>query len=219
MSILKEKDKEVVRTRLAELKGSVRIINFSQELNCDYCRDTRELLRDVSELSDKIKFESYNFVTDKDKVAEFNIDKVPAAVVMGERDHGIRFYGIPAGYEFATLLEVIEMVGRGEHGLSPSTLEKLNGITSPVRLQVFVTPTCPYCPAAVLTAHQLAMANPYITGEMVEATEFPELARRYNVRGVPRVVINEHSHFEGALPEEMYVDEVLKAVTVKEAVR
>ena len=62
-------------------------------------------------------------------------------------------------------------------------------------------------------AHRLALANPNITADMVEATEFPELANKYNVRGVPRVVINDESHFEGALPEEMYVDEILKAVT------
>jgi glutaredoxin-like protein len=213
MSMLKEQDKKAIRARLAQLKENVRIINFTQELECEFCKDTRELLKDVNELSNKISFESYDFVNDKEKVQEFNIDKIPATVVMGERDYGIRFYGIPAGYEFASLLEAIEMVGSGQPALSSHAVAKIRDINKPVRLQVFVTPTCPYCPAAVVTAHQLAMANPMITSDMVEATEFPHLSMKYNVRGVPRVVINEENQFEGALPEEAYVEKVLEAVS------
>ena len=213
MSMLKEQDKKAIRERLAQLKGNVRIINFTQELECEFCKDTRELLKDVSELSNKISFESYDFVNDKEKVQEFNIDKIPATIVMGEKDYGIRFYGIPAGYEFASLLEAIEMVGNGQSTLSPKSIAKIKDVKKPVRLQVFVTPTCPYCPAAVVTAHKLAMANPMITGDMVEATEFPHLSMKYNVRGVPRVVINEDAHFEGALPEDAYVERILQAVS------
>jgi len=166
-----------------------------------------------SELSNKISFESYDFVSDKEKVQEFNIDKIPATVVMGDRVYGIRFYGIPAGYEFASLLEAIEMVGKGQPTLSTHTVAKVKDIKKPVRLQVFVTPTCRYFPATVVTAHQLAMANPSITADMVEATEFPHLSMKYNVHSVPRVVINEETHFEGALPEEGYLEKVLEAVS------
>ncbi|MCZ6776027.1 MAG: glutaredoxin [Ignavibacteria bacterium] len=154
-----------IRERLAQLKGKVRIINFTQELECEFCKDTRKLVKDVSELSNKISFESYDFVSDKEKVQEFNIDKIPATVVMGDRDYGIIFYGIPAGYEFASLLEAIEMVGKGQPTLSTHAVAKVKDIKKPVRLQVFVTPTCPYCPAAVVTTHQLAMANPLITAD------------------------------------------------------
>jgi len=107
------------------------------------------------------------------------------------------------------------MVSTGEHGLSTETLEKLKDLTEPVHLQVFVTPTCPYCPSAVLTAHALSFVNDNITADMVEAQEFMDLSERYNVRGVPRVVINEKHHFEGALPEENYVDAVLHAAVAE----
>ncbi|MEK7263140.1 MAG: thioredoxin family protein [Bacteroidota bacterium] len=212
MSILKEKDKEIVRERFAHLRGKVKLINFSQEIDCDYCGDTRALLQDVSELSEKISFESYNYIIDKDKVAQFRIDKVPATVVVGEEDYGIRFYGIPAGYEFASLLETIEMIANNEQDLSEETIEKIRSVSSPVKLQIFVTPTCPYCPPAVMMAHKLSMLNPMITSEMIEATEFPELSAKFNVHGVPRVVINERGHFEGALPEEMFVERVLENI-------
>ncbi len=125
------------------------------------------------------------------------------------KDYGIRLYGIPAGYEFATLLEDIRMVSRGEPALRPETLEALGRLTGPVRVQVFVTPTCPYCPRAVLLAHKLAMASDLVTGEMVEATEFPHLAQRYHVQGVPRTVINEVVHVEGAVPEQQLIMELM----------
>ncbi|MCX8095856.1 MAG: thioredoxin family protein, partial [Caldisericia bacterium] len=106
-------------------------------------------------------------------------------VVMGEEiDYGIRYYGIPAGYEFSSLLESIEMISTGDTQLSQDVIEMVKMIDKPVHIQVFVTPTCPYCPAAVLMGHALALLNKNIKADMVEATEFPQLAYKYNVRGV-----------------------------------
>jgi glutaredoxin-like protein len=205
-----------IKKRFANLINPVRIINFTQSLECQYCRETRQILEELVELSDKLSLEVYNFVSDKEKVEEFNIDKIPATVIASpDKDYGIRYYGIPSGYEFASLLEDIEMVSTSTHQLSDETVTKLQMITEPVHIQVFVTPTCPYCPRAVFMGHQFAFLNDKIKADMVEATEFPHLAMKYNVRGVPRVVINETHHFEGAYPEEMYIDEVVKALNEK----
>ena len=159
--------------------------------------------------------ESYDFTLDKEKVEQFKIDKVPATVIMGKEDFGIRFYGITAGYEFASLLETIYMIASGEQHLSKNTIEKIRSISSPVKLQIFVTTTCPYCPPAVMLAHKLSMMNPLISSEMIDATEFPELAAQFNIHGVPRIVINESEYFEGALPEEMYVERIVQNITAK----
>ncbi|MGB9773827.1 MAG: protein disulfide oxidoreductase [Bacteroidota bacterium] len=212
MTFLDVRTRAEIQKRFQKLVKPVKIVHFTQEINCQYCRETRQLLTELSELSDKITLEIYNFVTDKGEVEAYKVDKVPATAVVGEKDYGIRYYGIPSGYEFASLLEDIEMVSTGEHGLSEETLAKLQNVTEPVHIQVFVTPTCPYCPSAVLMAHALAFVNENIRGDMIEAQEFMELSYRYNVRGVPRVVINEDHHFEGALPEPYYVEQVLAAV-------
>ncbi len=231
---LDEQAQREIKLRFANLVNPVKIINFTQTLECQYCKETRQMLGELVNLSDKLKLEVYNLVSDKDKVELYHIDKIPATVIAGTgteskivpltgppptvvKDYGIRYYGIPSGYEFASLLEAIEMVSTAKHELSDEVAEKIKLISEPVHIQVFVTPTCPYCPRAVYTGHQFAFLNDNIKTDMVEATEFPHLSMKYNVRGVPRVVINETHHFEGALPEEAYADEILKALAEKQS--
>ena len=104
-------------------------------------REAKELLSELLGLSDKLSLEVYNFLLDKEKVAEYAVDKVPATAVRNGKDYGIRFYGLPAGYEFATLLDAILSVSQGDSGLKAENREKLAKVTQPVHLQVFVTPT------------------------------------------------------------------------------
>jgi protein-disulfide isomerase len=92
----------------------------------------------------------------------------------------------------------------------------LGGITEPLHFQVFVTPTCPYCSQAVRLAHKLAIESDRIRADMVEAVEFPHLAIKYNVRGVPRIVINETIQIEGAIPEPMLMTQLQEALKPSE---
>jgi glutaredoxin-like protein len=207
MALLKEEDRQHLIKEFEALQNPVKIVMFTQEIECQYCRETRMIAEEVSELSEAISLEVYNFVTDKEIAEEYNIDKIPAIVMMrgGDepKDYGIRYYGIPSGYEFSSLIEDVMMVSQGESGLSEATKSQVAGLTEPVHMQVFVTPTCPYCPRAVRLAHQLALESDLIRSDMVEAIEFPHLSMKYQVQGVPRTVINETVHIEGAVPEPM----------------
>ncbi len=211
MGFLQEKDKEHIRNMFKNLTEDVKLIFFTQEIECQYCRETHQILEELSELSDKIKLEVYNFITDKEIAEKYNVDKIPATVIEGTKDYSIRFYGIPSGYEFSSLLEDIVDVSKGDSGLSEQSKALLKEVTAPLRLQVFVTPTCPYCPRAVRLAHKMAMENENIIGDMVEATEFPHLSMKYNVRGVPRTMIGEDTPIEGAIPENEFVKRVVEA--------
>jgi glutaredoxin-like protein len=209
MAFLEEKDRVEVKRRLEALTQPVKIINFTQKMECQFCKETRQLIEEVAGLSDKITLEVYDFVENKDKAEEFKIDKIPATVIMGEKDYGIRFYGIPSGYEFSTLLEAILMVSKRDSGLSKDTRKKLADLKKELHLQVFITPTCPYCPGAVHLAHQFAMESDKIVADMVEAIEFPHLSQEYGVRGVPKTVANHQSAADGAIPEEHLLMRVL----------
>lgn len=207
-------DKEKVQLRRifdAKLDGEVKIVMFTQEFECATCKDTKELVMELAELSPKLKAEVYDFLKDKEKVKEFNIDKIPAIVLVGKKKYGIRYYGAPSGYEFMALVETIADASTGKTKLSPETKQKLQKVSKPIHIQVFSTPTCPYCPQAVRLAHQFAVENPLIVADMVEIVEFPFLGERYAVMGVPKIVINETTSFVGALPEERFVEYVLTA--------
>ncbi len=212
MPLLDKETTEQVKRELADLAGPVRLVMFSQTFECDYCAETRQLVEEVAELSDQLTAEIYNFVTDKEKAEELGVDKIPAIAVIGAEDYGVRFYGIPSGYEFTSLLYAIRTVAAGKTELSEETLKTLAEVTEPVHMQVFVTPTCPYCPMAVVLAHQMAIASPMVRADMVEAMEFPHLAIKYQVMGVPRTVINETVHLEGAAPEPMVLEKLQEAL-------
>jgi glutaredoxin-like protein len=212
MPLLNDEIRQEVSKILANLPGPVRLVMFTQEFECEYCTETRQLVEEIAELSDRITAEIYDFQADRAKAEELGIDKIPAIAVIGAQDYGVRFYGIPSGYEFASFLHAIQSVAAGKPELSDATLRVVAGIQKPVHIQVFVTPTCPYCPQAVMLAHQLAIASPLIRADMVEAMEFPHLAVKYQVMGVPRTVINETVHIEGAAPESHVVAKLQEAL-------
>lgn len=216
MSFLNADIQKQVREMFGDLDAPVNLVVFTQgeggAVECEMCRETRELLEEVASLSPKISVEVHDFVGDAEAAASYGIDKIPAvAIVRGgqePKDYGIRLYGIPSGYEFGTLIEDISMVSKGDPGLNAKTLAALESLPGPIEIQVFVTPTCPYCPRAVLLGHKLAMASEKVKASMVEATEFPHLANKYQVYGVPRTVVNDVIHVEGAVPESMLMDKM-----------
>jgi glutaredoxin-like protein len=212
MPMLPDEIKEQVREAFAGLKTPVKLINFTQTLECIYCREARELMLEIAELSDHVSVEIHNFVTDPEPVKAYAIDKIPATVIVGEEDYGIRFYGMTAGYEFTSLVYAIRLLGGVGSGLDEETRQKVAAIEKPVHLQVFVTPTCPYCPQAVALAYEMAYANPHIRADGIESSEFPQLTIKYQVAGVPRTVINEDTFLEGAAPPDMLLEKIEAAL-------
>ncbi len=214
MPLMDSDTQQQVRKVLAAVQSPVTLKMFTQDFECGYCKETRQIAEEVAELSDLVSVEVHDFLADADLAKSLGVDKIPAIVVLGEggRDYGIRFFGIPSGYEFTSLLEAIVLVGTGDVELQDSTRKFLDALQTPLHLQVFVTPTCPYCPSAVMLAHQLAYASDKVTADMVEVTEFPHLGQKYGVMGVPRTVINGHTYLEGAAPEQMLLEKLKAAV-------
>ena len=216
MALLNDDIRQQVREEFEKLSHPVKLVMFTQAMECQYCSETRELVEEVADLSDKIGLEVYDFVADEEIVEQYDIDKIPAVAIVADgedaKDYGIRLYGIPSGYEFSTLIADIVMVSNRESGLNETTKQYIRELESPLHMQVFVTPTCPYCPQAVRLAHMMAMESDKVVGDMVEATEFPHLSQKYQVMGVPRTVINEDTFVEGAVPEMMLVEKVKQSL-------
>jgi alkyl hydroperoxide reductase subunit AhpF len=142
MAILTERDRAAVQTELAKMAGPVKLVVFSTQLGAsEYCVETERLVREVAECSDQVTAEILNLHIDRDRAAAYGVDRVPAIVVEGARDYGIRFFGIPMGYEFTNLIDSIVVASSGTPSLGPETLERLAGLKEHVHIQVFSTPT------------------------------------------------------------------------------
>ena len=156
MALMDKDTQEQVRNMLTSVQSPVVLHLFTQDFECGYCKETRQIAEVVTELSDQVTLQIHDFIKDQSLAEDMGIDKIPALAINGtnDRDFGIRFYGIPSGYEFTSLLEAILAVGTGENELDAKTVEFLESIEDPLHIQVFVTPTCPYCPQAVVLAHE-----------------------------------------------------------------
>lgn len=215
MALISPADADRLRGDFAALTRPVRLVFFTQTLECETCLQTRQILDELPPLSDRITIEEVNFLLDRERAASFGIDRVPAIAVLGqsedgsERDSGIRFLGTPAGYEFISVIRAILLVGGGPSQLSEASRARVAAVAAPMNVHVFTTPTCPHCPKAVILAHEMAWANPKITAFAVEATEFPDLARKYRVTGVPKTVVEGGAEILGAIPEEDFILQAL----------
>jgi len=210
MSVLNKGAQDKIKEHLQNMKEPVEIFYFTQEFECEACRDTHQLVQEISALTDKLNLKIYDFVKDQQQVEKLGIEQIPAISLQDKygEDKGIRFYGAPGGYEINSFLKVLLELSGVREELPGEIRAQIEDIHQEVVLKVFVTLSCPYCPTAVMNAHRLALENDHIKAEMIESTSFPHLANRYKVSSVPRTIINEKEVLVGAHP----LAEILKTI-------
>ena len=208
-----DETKTEIEEALAGMQEPVTLLLFVETgEDCEACETQQALLEMLAALSDQLALEVHDLDEDAEVTAQYGVDLAPATVPLGAVDHGIRFYGLTAGQEFSSLLHAVLMISHGSSGLDPGLEHLVEAIDVPVDLKVFVTLTCPYCPKMVHLANQFAYVSDDIQAQMIEASEFLELAQAYGVEGVPRTVINETTALEGAYPPGPFYLSVLQAV-------
>lgn len=212
MGIFSESDERIIKTHLAGMANPVHLVFIKRDPHCSYCREARELVMEFAEFSEKIYVDVYDADQDKETIRELNIERVPALVILDEamKDTGIRFYGTPGGYEFHSLLGAVLVVSKQRTGLPEDLVQQIKKIKTPLKIQTFVTPTCPYCPSVVRLIHKMALINPGIQAEMIDVTEFSELGKEAGVKGVPKTIVNGIFDLEGALPEDQFVYQIMQ---------
>jgi glutaredoxin-like protein len=208
MALFDDSVKKQIQDLIGDMAGAVNILYFTQEFECRSCKETREFLEEFVALDENIHLTVYDLVEDKAKADQYGVDKIPGIVILDKdmTDHGIRFFGIPAGYEIQSFIAAIRELGGNNEPIPEDLMKRIKAIDKDVHIQVFVTPTCPYCPQPVAIGHRLALENEHVTADMVEATTFPELSQKYAVRGVPKIVINEKYEFVGSQPITKFLE-------------
>jgi alkyl hydroperoxide reductase subunit AhpF len=147
MGLLSAADQEKLRESFSEMTSKVRVLFFTQALECETCVQTRQILDELPPLSDKIAIEEVNYVLEKERAAQYGIDRVPALALLAENGTGeahdsrIRFLGAPSGYEFVSLVQALMLVGGRGSALTDENRQKLAAVDKPMTMQVFTTPT------------------------------------------------------------------------------
>jgi alkyl hydroperoxide reductase subunit AhpF len=147
MSLLSPADQEKLRESFDEMTSPVKVLFFTQTIDCEPCEQTRRILDELPALSDKIAIEEVNFILEKEKAAQYGIDRVPALALVAQdatgeaRDTRMRFLGTPAGYEFVSLVQALMLAGGHASSLTPENRARVDAVTTPTTIQVFSTPT------------------------------------------------------------------------------
>jgi len=141
MGFLSAKDEAAVKKEFERIGGPVKLTVFASELGGENNTQAVALIREVAALSDQLSVTVLNPHIDREQAAAYGVTESPVVVVEGARDYGIRFLGIPAGYEFSNLIDSIVAVSTGDAGLSEETKAALAGLTEDVTIKVFATPT------------------------------------------------------------------------------
>ncbi|MHA1910457.1 MAG: protein disulfide oxidoreductase [Candidatus Kariarchaeaceae archaeon] len=166
--------------------------------SCVYCRETELMLKTLSALSDLVSLLIWHGSNNK-KAQEYAIDKFPGIIIEGKNKGTIRFFGIPSGYEYTSLVHSILSAGSFSKDITENIRKRLDKLEKNVHIQIFVTPDCPYSPQAVVQAHKLASISNKITADMIEAREFKNLAKEHSVSSVPKVIINGKIEIDGPI--------------------
>jgi alkyl hydroperoxide reductase subunit AhpF len=152
MALLTPEIQNDIKKIFEELTGDVRLLFFTQhvsplvipgrEQDCPTCEDTRTLLEEVAALSDKLHLEIHEVSAGSEIAREYGIDRVPALIMIADGVKGkVRYFGLPAGYEFSVLLGSLVDVSTAEPDLSEDTMKVLDTLDKDLHFQVFVTPT------------------------------------------------------------------------------
>lgn len=208
MALIDENTKKEAEKKLADMKGPVKLLYFDKKT--EVSEQIKGLLQEVSTLSDKIELETYDVESEKAK--EHNVENGPVTLIRSEHVKGDpRYYGIPSGYEFGPFLEILKMAGEE---IKVSNDAKNFFDSNDIKLEVFVTPTCPHCPTSAYVAMKFAMASSKVKGYVYEAMEFPDIARKYRVMGVPKTIINEgKGEYVGGYPEDVAFMQIKKQLS------
>jgi glutaredoxin-like protein len=204
--VLSENDKTEITKMLANMDGKVEILLFTSQSDCFSCSKTETLMKEFDQLSDKIALKVYEIEKNKDLATEYNIELVPAIVVIGKEDYGVKHYGFPGGKEFNPLIEAIIDSSREKPNVPEEIAKKISTINGPVEVKIFVTPTCPYCPDMVRVANAYSIVSEKISTVTIMSNEFEEYSNKYKITAVPTTIINDTFKKEGKIEIEEFIN-------------
>jgi alkyl hydroperoxide reductase subunit AhpF len=200
---------------LAHMINPVRLVLFTSEVGCESCPDDRKLARAIKTHSPKIALEEYDLVMDRDKTTQYGIRRVPAIVVQGEEGYAAAFYGLIENMFFGVLLDTILAVSKKKVWFQEEIRNTLKRLVRDVRIQVYVENDCPQCWPVAETAIGLALESKLIYTDIIIASDFQELIKKYDIKTLPKTIFGENLHMDGHVTESEFLEMIFKAEGVQ----
>src|SRR5205814_8973492 len=233
VGLFRESEEQAVRDLFAKLEHAIELVlvlgpeetPMPGARDIDFAGEAQKLVEGLAELGELVSTRVLDCAGEPPgapappplvRFADEPLRGFPAIALLADGDDtGIRYYGLPWGYELSSLVGAVVEAGRPESSLHERSLELLDGLERDVAIEVFVTPACPHCPPAVLMAYRAALASPRVTAAAVEATEFPALADAIDVYSVPAIVIGGVPRYDGAVPERVFFQRLLEYAVIQ----
>jgi alkyl hydroperoxide reductase subunit AhpF len=196
---------------LAHMKNPVRLVLFTSDVGCETCPDARGLVRAIKTHAPKIALEEYDMVMDRDKTTQYGIRRVPALVVQGEEGYAVTFSGLLEDVFFGVLLDTILAVSEKKIWFPDNIRNTLKHLAQDVKLQVYVESDCPQCRPVAETAIGLALESKLISADIIVASDFPDLIKKYDIKTLPKTIFGENLHMDGHVTESVFLEMIFKA--------
>ncbi len=209
--MLKDSSRQIIRSTLKTLKQPVRLILFTSDLKQDECAPVRELAMAVKAASPRIVLEKYDQVMDRDKAAEYGVQRVPSLVVQGRGIRAVSFSGMVDGVSLMLLLDAVRAIAEERAWFPESIASTLGMLERQVAVRVILDNDCTLCRPVAETAVGLALTNRLVATEIVVADDFPDLLAKHRVRILPYTLFGTKLHLEGHVTESAFLEMIFQA--------
>jgi len=213
--MMPERTQKIINAYPLRLKKPVRLVLFTSERGCTACPDMLGTVQAIKKHFDKIALESYDLVMDRDKSQQYGIQQVPAVVLQGGDSETVTFYGLIEDVFLKILMDTVLSLSDTKRWFPDDVLRALKHLAHDVKIQVFVESDCPLCRPVAETAIGLALESRFIYSDIIVASDYPELIKKYKMTTLPKTIFGENLHMDGHVTESEFLEMIFEAEGLK----
>jgi thiol-disulfide isomerase/thioredoxin len=204
-----------IRKMTAELKKPVRLIVFTTDIGCESCPDMLKLGHAIKKHFNKIALETYDMVMDRDKVQLYGVKLAPTIIIQGGDGQWAAFVGYLEDSVLEVLLSGIKALSDGTAWFPEDIIRALNHLTHDVKIRVFAESDCTQCKPVAETAIGLAFTSKFISADIILASEYPDLIKKFNIKTFPTTIFGDNMQMIGHVTEGQFLEMIFQTEGIK----
>lgn len=201
---------EQLKAQLSEILGKLTspltiatVVDMEQE----GCLEMASFLKAVASLSPLLSIDWREKGEDPQMERQLNAYMLPVAGLFQDgRYLGVAFHGTPGGQEINSFVRALYNSAGPGQPLDDKTEKKIKSLKKKNNIKVCISLSCHHCPGVVTACQRIAILNPNVEAEMVDARLYDDLVEKYKISRVPAILINDSALYLGAKD----LDEIIK---------